>query len=326
MTTMRALVRIPGGVELVERPRPTPQRGEVLVRIEAAPINPNDLLHLEERYEVQRPLGAVCGFEGSGTVIEAGGGMMARWLVGRRVALASTLGDGTWAEYACAPMLQCAPLGKGVDVRQGSMLLTNPMTATVLLDLARRGGHRAIVQNAAAGALGKMIVRACARRGIPLVNVVRRAEQAAMLRELGAQHVVVSSDADAATQLRELCHRLDVTFALDAIAGDATGELAAALPKHATLVVYGMLSGAPCTLSADALVFGRLRVEGFTMYAWLERTSMLGKLMTLRAAQRRLHDDLRADVRATFSLADHAEALRLARSSASDGKILFTPQ
>ena len=322
---MRALVRIPGGVELVERPRPSPKKGEVLVRIAAAPINPNDLLHLEERYEVQRPLGAVCGFEGSGTVIESGGGLMARWLVGKRVALASTLGDGTWAEYACAPMLQCAPLGKGVDLRQGSMLLTNPMTATVLLDLARRGGHPAIVQNAAAGALGKMIVRACARRGLPLVNVVRRNEQAAMLRELGAQHVAVSTADGVKDELRELCHRLGVTLALDAIAGDATGELAEALPKNATIVVYGMLSGAPCKLSADALVFGRLRVESFTMYAWIERTSMFGKLRTLRSAQRRLSDDLRADIRATFSLADHAEALQLARTSASDGKILFTP-
>jgi NADPH:quinone reductase-like Zn-dependent oxidoreductase len=289
----------------------------------AAPINPNDLMFLDGTYEVKKPVGTIAGFEGSGTVVATGGGMIARYLLGREVACAAGDGDGTWAEYACASAMQCAPLRKGTDPVQAAMLLTNPMTACVLLETARRAGHHAFVQNAAAGALGKMLVRMCARDRLTLVNVVRRPEQAAALRTIGAEHVVVTSEPGADAALRDLCDRFEVRFAFDAIAGEATGQLARAIGAGGRILVYGMLSGGPCQIDANSLVFRRLRVDGFTMYAWLEQTSMLGKLRTLSIAQRRLADDLRSEVRATKSLGEHAKAIALARGATSDGKVLF---
>ncbi|HUS30432.1 MAG TPA: zinc-binding dehydrogenase [Kofleriaceae bacterium] len=320
---MKGLATVERGVELVERAVPVPQRGQVLVKMRAAPINPNDLMFLDGVYEIKKPLGTIAGFEGTGTVVGTGGGAMGRFLLGREVACAAGDGDGTWAEYAVADAMKCAPLRKGTDALQGAMLLTNPLTASVLLETARRAGHRAFVQNAAAGALGKMLVRLCAREKLPLVNIVRRAEQADALRAIGAEHVVVSTDADAAEKLRALCERLGVTFAFDAIAGEATDQLARAIGLEGRILVYGMLSGKPCQIDADTLVFRRLRVDGFTMYAWLEHTSLLGKLRTLGAAQRRLADDLASEIRATKSLAEYADALALARGSTSEGKVLF---
>ncbi|HEU0034846.1 MAG TPA: zinc-binding dehydrogenase [Kofleriaceae bacterium] len=315
-----------GGVELVERPLPTPARGQVLVRMHATPINPNDLMFLDGTYEVKKPAGTIAGFEGSGTVVATGGGMIARYLLGRDVACAAGDGDGTWAEYACIDAMRCAPLRKGTDPTQGAMLLTNPLTATVLLATARRAGHRAFVQNAAAGALGKMLVRLCARERLPLVNVVRRPEQAQALHALGAEHVVIVRGRDDLEPLRALCNKLGVRFAFDAIAGDATGLLADAIGIDGQILVYGMLSGAPASIDANALVFKRLRVEGFTMYAWLEHTSRLGQLRTLLAAQRRLADDLRSEVRGTYPLAQFGDALARAKESASEGKVLFAPR
>jgi NADPH:quinone reductase-like Zn-dependent oxidoreductase len=322
--SMKGLAHVGGAVKLVERSVPTPGPGQVLVRLRAAPINPNDLMFLDDRYEVKKPEGTLAGFEGSGTVVAAGGGMMARYLLGRDVACAAGEGDGTWAEYACVGAMQCAPLKKGTDHQQAAMLLTNPLTACVLLDTARRAGHRAFVQNAAAGALGKMLVRTCLREGLTLVNVVRRPEQAARLRELGAEHVIVTSEPNADLELRALCERLDVRFAFDAVAGEATNQLGRAIGVGGRILVYGMLSGAPCQLDANTLVFRRLSVEGFTMYAWLEQTSMLGKLRTLNRAASRLADDLGSEVRATKSLEEHADALALARGATSDGKVLFS--
>jgi NADPH2:quinone reductase len=322
-TTMKALATVAGGVELVERPVPTPKRGEVLVHMRAAPINPNDLMLLDGIYEVKKPLGAIAGFEGTGTVVATGGGAIARFMLGREVACAAGEGDGTWAEYTCAEALRCAPLDKKTDPQQGAMLLTNPLTATVLLQTARRAGHRAFVQNAAAGAIGKMMVRLCAREQLPLVNIVRRPEQAEALRAIGAEHVIVSSDPDANEALRTLCDRLGVRFGFDAVAGEATDQLARAIGLEGRILVYGMLSGKPCQIDTDTLVFRRLRVDGFTMYAWLEHTSLFGKLRTLTAAQRRLGDDLRSEIRATKPLAEFADALALARGTTSDGKVLL---
>jgi len=320
---MAGLARIAGGVELVERPVPVPVRGQVLVRMRAAPINPNDLMMLDGTYEVKKPVGTIAGFEGSGTVVATGGGAIGRFLLGREVACAAGDGDGTWAEYTCADAMRCAPLDKKTDPQQAAMLLTNPLTATVLLETARRGGHRAFVQNAAAGAIGKMLVRLCARAKLPLVNLVRRPEQAAALRAIGAEHVIVTTEAGADVALRALCDRLAIRLAFDAIAGDATDQLARAIGIEGRILVYGMLSGKPCQIDTDTLVFRRLHVDGFTMYAWLESTSLLGKLRTLRAAQRRLGDDLRSEIRASKPLAEYAEALALARGATSDGKILF---
>ncbi len=321
--TMKGLAYVEGGVELVERPVPTPKPGEVLIRMRAAPINPNDLMFLDGAYEVKKPVGTIAGFEGSGTVVGAGGGAIARFMLGREVACAAGDGDGTWAEYACADALKCAPLNKGTDPEQGAMLLTNPLTASVLLDTARRAGHRAFVQNAAAGAIGKMLVRLCARGRLPLVNVVRRPEQAAALRAIGAEHVVVSSEAGADAALRSLCDKLGVRFGFDAVAGTATGQLAGAIGMGGSILVYGMLSGAPCQIDPNVLVFRRLHVDGFTMYEWVEKTSMLGKLRTLAAAQSRLADDLRSEVRAKKPLSEHAEAIATARGTTSEGKVLF---
>ena len=320
---MRGLATVEGGVELVERAVPRPKRGEVLVRMAAAPINPNDLLFLDGKYEVKKPRGTIAGFEGSGRVVTSGGGAIGRFLLGKEVACAAGEGDGTWAEYACVSAQQCAPLKRGTDVRQASMLLTNPLTAIVLLETAKRAGHRAFVQNAAAGALGKMLVRLCKREGLPMVNVVRRADQAAALRAIGAEHVIVMSEDGAERELNRTCEQLDVRFAFDAVAGEATDQLVRAIGREGRVLVYGMLSGERCQIDPDALVFRRLRVDGFTMYAWVERTSLIGKLRALSVAQRRLVDDLRSEIRAAEPLARFAEALRLARGATSDGKVLF---
>jgi NADPH:quinone reductase-like Zn-dependent oxidoreductase len=324
-TRMKALITRPGGVGLVERDVPAPGPGKVLVRVAASPVNPSDLLFLADNYEVKKPPGMVAGFEGSGTVVAAGGGWMPRGLVGRRVAFAVGDGDGAWAEYAVVDAMRCAPLSGGVDFRQGSMLLTNPMTAVVLLQVARAAGHRAFVQNAAAGALGRMLGRLCARAGLPVVHLVRRAEQAASLRAAGVEHVVVTTEEGAADRVAELCAKLGARFAFDALGGDDTGWLATAMPPRSEVLVYGMLSGAPVRVDTHALVFRETRIRGFTMYSWLASTSLPGQLMTLWRAQARLGDDLRSEVRATFPLGAHADALALAVRGGSEGKVLFEP-
>ena len=133
---------------------PRPGIGQVLVRMAAAPINPSDIGFLQGSYGAHGGASAVPGFEGSGTVVAAGGGYLTRLLLGRRVAFSDASG-GTWAEYHAANASLCVPLKKDITLEQGAMLLVNPLTALALLSIARQGRHKALVNTAAASALGR---------------------------------------------------------------------------------------------------------------------------------------------------------------------------
>src|ERR1700682_3393532 len=210
----------PDSIIVSEIPVPRPGSGEVLVRVFASHVNPSDLMFLRGMYGFRKSLPTVPGFEGSGTVVEAGSGMMARLLKGRRVACAAAdakVAGGMWAEYVVTSAQFCMPLLKRVEMEQGATLLVNPLTAWALMDEARRGHHRAVVQTAAASALGRMIIRLGKKFSIPVVNIVRRAAQIDALRAIGAEYVLNSSDAGFDTAVRGLCHKLGATIGFDAV-------------------------------------------------------------------------------------------------------------
>src|SRR5262249_51982353 len=154
--------------------------------------------------------------------------------------------SGTWAEYCVAPATACLPLAKDLTLDQGAAALANPVSALCLIDLAKRGRHRAIVQTAAAGQLAKMIAVAARDRGLPAIDIVRRADQADVLRAAGAQHVLVSTDPDFDRDLAVKAAALGATIAFDAVAGELTGRVLEALPPRSEVVVYGALSSDAC--------------------------------------------------------------------------------
>jgi NADPH:quinone reductase-like Zn-dependent oxidoreductase len=235
---LRAYDGKPESMAVVEMPVPRPGRGEVLVRVFASPINPSDLMFIRGLYGFKKPLPAIPGFEGSGTVIEAGAGIMPRLLKGRRVACATAdpkVAGGMWAEYVVTTAQFCIPLRKDVDLEQGAALLINPMTAWGLMHEARRGRHLAVVQTAAASALGRMIVKLGKRLSIPVINVVRRAEQVGLLRGLGAKYVLNSSEPEFDKRLRELCHELGASIGFDAVAGEMSALVLRAQPRGSRL-------------------------------------------------------------------------------------------
>src|SRR6478735_3786557 len=180
-------------LKVEQRPVPTQRHGQVLVRIEAAPCNPSDLLLLQGTYGTLKELPTVPGWEGAGTVVTNGGGLYPGWLVGKRVACALPRDrDGTWAEYFVADAKDCIPVKAALPVEQAATFIVNPLTAVALLETARNAGHRAAVHTVGAGQLGCMMLTIAADMNYPVIHMVRRDAQVEMLKSRGAKHVLNS--------------------------------------------------------------------------------------------------------------------------------------
>ena len=253
-----------------------PGPDEVVVRVEATPINPSDvglllagadpatavagaaatalelrpgsLASLDARLDQALPVGN----EGAGTVVAAGED--ASELVGRVVALA---GGGMWAQYRLIRAAACLVLDPGTSARDAASAFVNPLTALGLLETARRDGHHAVVHTAAASNLGRMLVRVCRADGVGLVNVVRSPEQVALLRSLGAEHVCDSSADDFTDRLRDAVAATGATAAFNAVGGGPlTGQILTAM--ESVLRGTGAYSPYGSSVRKQVYVYGRL--------------------------------------------------------------------
>lgn len=314
-----------GAVPVVRRvPLPRPEDGEVLVRMAAAPVNPSDLAFLEGMYAYRKPLPAVPGIEGSGTVVAAGKGLMPRLLLGRRVACSSsTTRGGTWAEYMVTSASLCVPLDRSVSLEQGATLLVNPLTALALTDVAKKGKHAAVVVSAAASSLGRMIVRLCLRDALPVVCVVRRPEQAELLQNLGAEHVLDTTTSNFAERLADIARKLNASLILDGVAGELTGILLEACPAGTSAIVYSDLSQRPCVVDSRRFFFERKRIRGFYLADWVAGKNLVQALLLARRAQGLVGGALQTTIRRRVPLSSVGEALALYRSDMTAGKVLL---
>lgn len=323
---LRAYDGRPESLAVVEKVVPRPRAGEVLIRISASPVNPSDLAFLQGLYGVKKALPVVPGFEASGRVVEAGGGFLARTLVGKRVACAApTDGDGTWAEFMVTQASLCIPLIKQISDEQGATTIVNPLTAWALMNMAKQAQARSVVQTAAASALGQMIESLGRRFSIPVINIVRRPEQVELLRSKGAEHVLDSSAEDFDRRLPELCKQLEATMGFDAVAGEMAGRVLNAMSGGARLIVYGALSGEGCLIDPRSLIFEGKQVEGFWLSKWLRSQSIVNMLRTTRRVQKLLANELRTEIRARLPLEEAYKGLRMYAEQMTGGKILFIP-
>ena len=226
-------------VTLDESAMPEPGTGQVVVAVEAAPVNPSDLGmllagadpesfdHVDGALVGRLPTAAIaantarvdqpmpCGNEGSGMVVAAGASDEAQALVGRRV---TGVSGSMYATHTVVSPMMCTVVPDGVTATQAASSFVNPLTALGMTETMRMEGHHALVHTAAASNLGQMLVRICRDDEIGLVNIVRRPEQVALLRDIGATHVV---DSSADTFRDDLVAALAATGAT--IAFDATG-------------------------------------------------------------------------------------------------------
>lgn len=343
-----------------------PAEDEVIVRVEAAPINPSDLGLLLGPADVasmatagsgdrpsltfQVPAGRMpsvkarlgqslpVGNEGAGTVIAAGSGASA--LEGRKVGM---LGGGMYTQYRKLKARDVVPLPEGASAAAGASLFVNPLTALSFVETARMEGHAAIVHTAAASNLGQMLQKICLKDNVPLVNIVRSAEQAKILTDIGATYVLNSKDDDFRARLTDAIAETNATVAFDAIGGGSLGsDIVQAMEQAANrnaaeysrygsnvfkqLYIYGALDLTPTTLNRLAFGF-QWSVSGFLLTPWMAKA---GKEVVGRMRQRVLDEldtTFASPYTATIGLADalKPDVLAAYERKATGEKYLIDP-
>lgn len=313
---MLTLVKPEGELEvfLERRPMPEPAPHEVLVKVLATPINPSDLGLLLGAADMStarastrdglpvvtadipapgmRAMGGrigdalPIGNEGCGLVVKAGSSPEAQALLGKTVAL---IGGEIYAEYRCLPAQMCMLLPDGTDPRDGASCFVNPLTSLAFTETMRMEGHSALVHTAAASNLGQMLVKICAKDGIPLVNIVRSEAQVALLKGIGATHIVNSSDDDFMDKLTAALTETGATCGFDAIGGGKlAGQILACMEVAAVkrmttysrygsdtfkqVYIYGALDLGPTILNRS---FGLTwSLSGFLLTPFLQKAGM----------------------------------------------------
>lgn len=286
-------------LEVSEQTFPDPKPHQVLVKMEAAPINPSDLAILtsaadfenaeyspgkvvakmpqpflsgqKARHDQRLP----AGNEGAGTVIAAGDSEQAQALMGQRVACVP---GHAFSQYAIADAMMCLPLGDNT-CEDGASSFVNPMTALGFVENAKMDGAKAILHTAGASNLGQMLVKICLEDGIPLVNIVRNAENVEMLKSLGATHVVNSSDDDFMDQLRNAIDETDAFYGFDPIGGGKSVDTAFKAMEQVAARKMTEFSRYGSNQQKRMFIYGRLDTSetiltpsygfGWTLSGWL---------------------------------------------------------
>src|SRR5262245_36313411 len=261
-------------------PAPEPRRGEVLVRMLASPINPSDLMYIRGGYGIKPRLPATPGFEGVGVVEATGGGILGWLRKGKRVAVLYDR-TGTWAEYTITKARQVVPIPDTISDEQAATFFVNPATALIMTrDVLRVTRGAWLLQSAAGGELGKMVIRLGQKFGFRTLNVVRRREQIEELKQLGADAVIVESDGPLPEQVARIAD--SVRFALDPIGGKTGTEVIASLAPLGRCLLYGALTDEPVSLHPRLAIGNDLRVEGFWLATWVRRQGVLTLLKLFR--------------------------------------------
>ena len=333
-TTIHSLLTHDGELRLTleDDPIGAVASDDVVVQIEGAPINPSDLgallgpadpSTLRSDTSAGRPVATATvppdlvrfaatragkslapGVEGAGTVVRAGED--AQHLLGKVV---GAWGGGMYTRYRRVPARDVVPFPDGVSPKQAAAAFVNPLTALSMLSTMRLEGHTALVHTAAASNLGQMLNKLCIEDGVGLVNVVRSDEQAALLKDIGAEHVVDSTSREFRGQLTAEIGDTGATLAFDAVgggplAGDILAAMEAALvakappasqygsPTHKQVYIYGRLDPAPTTVIAGAagMAWG---IGGWLVRAHLARIG--------RDASRELIERMTREITTTFA-------------------------
>jgi NADPH:quinone reductase-like Zn-dependent oxidoreductase len=325
---MRALVQNQFGdpsevLSVTEVPDPEPGPGQVLVRVLLSPIHNHDLWTVRGSYGFKPEMPARAGTEAVG-VVEALGEGVEGLAVGQRVATGGSF--GAWAELIVAPAAGLIPVPEGMSDEAAAQLVSMPFSAIALLDFLEVSEGDWIVQNAANGAVGRLVAQLAAARGINVLGLVRRAAGVEELREQGIERVVATDDDGWRDRVREIVGDAPLVAGVDSVGGSAAGDVVSLLAEDGVLVVFGAMASPTLEIGSGDVIFKHVVIKGFwgsrvfPAMARDKRAALMGELVTGIGS-----GALTLPVEKVFALEDIADAARASAAPGRRGKILLRP-
>src|SRR5882724_9731756 len=310
-------------IELHTVSEPALGQEEVLITMEAAPLNPSDFLLVRGLYGLRPAFPSSVGAEGVGRVAKMGSQVDGA-LQGKRVLMLPTYEQGTWADQVVVPVRNIVPMRDDADPLQLAMLGINPATAYLLLNryVSLMPGDW-IGQTAANSAMGQYTVALAKLAGVKTLNVVRREEAAEEVRQFGGDRVVLQGD-NLHKDIEEALGGKKLSLVLDTVGGPSVGALARSLKTGGSIVVYALLSGQLPAISPKDLIYRELSLHGFWLMNWMRNPPRTD----IQEVYRKLGDlvadgSLSAAVEHVYPLDQFKEAIERSLRSNRGGKILF---
>lgn len=323
---MRALIHSRFGeaedvLAVEERPVPEPAAGQVRLRIVLSPIHNHDLWTVRGTYGFKPELPAASGTEALG-IVDALGEGVEHLAVGQRVATGGTF--GAWAEYIVANAAGLIPVPDSLSDESAAQLVSMPFSTISLLQFLDVNEGDWIVQNAANGAVGRMLAQLGAARGVHVLGLVRRAEGVAELCAQGIDNVISTDQDDWREQAARLTGGAPIVAGVDSVGGSASGDVLSLLSEGGTLVAFGAMNSPVMEIASSDVIFKQAIVKGFWGSKVIQqldaatRGALFGELI-----QRVTDGTLTLPVAGVFDAADIADAVRLSMTPGRVGKVLL---
>jgi NADPH2:quinone reductase len=319
---MRAMLSL----KVQEMPLPALGETDVLIQIEAAPINPSDIAFLQGGYNVVKPLPAIPGFEATGVVV--GTGEKAQEWMGKRVSCFSQDEEsGAWAAYMVTRMNNCLEVPEQFSLELAATMGINPLTALGMFEMALQKKSTCLVMNAAGGAVPALLRILAENAGMKTVQILRKhVEEAKAKNNYSKHHFLCSEDENFEQQLSDLLQEESSVTLYDAVGGTQSGVLFNAAPMGSQLIVYGGLSNeAIAQVDVLEMIFKQKEIKGFNLNDYLAEHQGPEQRQKLQAEVHQLVGSpaYQHAVQGTFPLDQAAKAIRMYIKDMSAGKVLF---
>jgi len=306
-------------------PLTKPGSNEVVVKIEFAPLNPSDIMSMTGTIKGHDQSGKRrVGTEGSGTIVAVGENLVVPHQIGDKV---HVVGPGTMAEYLVTQSTQCYKIKGNLTMEQAASHFVNPGTVYMMVKLCEEGGHKTAIHTSGTASIGRMMIRYFKKKGIKLINVVRRDDYNDALLKDGADYILNSKDPDFDSKFKEIGTKENATISFEAIAGDFTVRTMAAQPPGSICYLHGDLSNTGGANFVNVVeLFQEKQLRGLYLANYVAQLAKTGKIVEFfNEIHSELETTLSTQVSRIYTIDTVLDALDWYKDNSSKGKILLKP-